>query len=471
MCASKTENGELKITIAQSLKINNAPAKLLETLVERFQMLNPKWIENERMGRWNRGTKKILRFYRRSGKTGIIIPRGYARQLIFMLKRENLSYRIDDRRRLLPEVDFCFSGALKAFQSAAAAEMLKKDFGTLSAPTGSGKTVVGLFLIAQRRQPSVVVVHTKDLAFQWIQRIEQFLGIPADQVGLIGAGKNRIGERVTVALVQTLYRCTDQIVPHTGHLVVDECHRAPSRTFTEAVTAFDCRYMLGLSATPWRRDKLSKLIFWHLGDVHHEVDKVLLEEKGHILRADVVVRTTAFEPYFDPVNEYSRMLSELTADDTRNRLIASDVAKEVRAGKGVCLVLSDRKKHCETLQGILRYKLDVHADLLTGDLSDDARKAVLERLKKGQVKVLIATGQLIGEGFDCPDLSTLFMATPIRFSGRVMQYLGRILRPAQGKSRARVYDYVDERVAPLVAAAKARQRVYGGGSGEIFQNR
>jgi superfamily II DNA or RNA helicase len=290
-------------------------------------------------------------------------------------------------------------------------------------------------------------------------------------VGLIGAGKKRIGERITVALVQTLYRCTDQIVPHTGHLVVDECHRAPSRTFTEAVTAFDCRYMLGLSATPWRRDKLSTLIFWHLGDVHHEVDKVQLEEKGHILKADVVVRPTVFEPYFDPVTDYSRMLSELTADDLRNRLIAADVEKEVQSGKGVCLVLSDRKKHCETLQGILRYKYNIHSDLLTGDLSDDARKAVLERLNKGQVNVLIATGQLIGEGFDCPDLSTLFMATPIRFSGRVMQYLGRILRPAQGKSRARVYDYVDERVAPLVAAAKARQRIYGGGTGATLRKK
>ncbi|MBC2712779.1 MAG: DEAD/DEAH box helicase [Desulfosarcina sp.] len=440
-------------------------------LAERFQMTNPKWLENERMGRWNRGTKKILRFYRRFGKNGIIIPRGYARQLILLLKRENLSYCIDDQRRLLPEVAFTFNGTLKSFQSAAVSEMVKKDFGTLNAPTGSGKTVMGLYLIAQRRQPTVVVVHTKDLAFQWIQRIEQFFGIPSDQVGLIGAGKKRIGDRITVALVQTLYRCTDEIVPHTGHIVVDECHRAPSRTFTEAVTAFDCRYMLGLSATPWRRDKLSKLIFWHLGDVHHEVDKVQLEEKGHILKADVVVRLTSFEPYFDPVNEYTRMLSELTADDERNRLIASDVKKEVRSGAGVCLVLSDRKKHCETLQGILRYKFNVHSELLTGDLNDDARKTVLERLNQGQVKVLIATGQLIGEGFDCSDLSTLFMATPIRFSGRVVQYLGRILRPAQGKARARVYDYVDERVAPLVAAAKARQRVYGGGTGEIFQKR
>lgn len=471
MCASKTENGELQITIDHSLKLNHAPAMLLETLAERFQMVNPKWLENERMGRWNRGTKKNLRFYRRFGKNGITIPRGYARQLLLLLKRENLSYCMNDQRRLMPQVGFSFNGTLKSFQSAAVAEMVKKDFGTLNAPTGSGKTVMGLYLIAQRRQPTVVVVHTKDLAFQWIQRIEQFLGIPSDQVGLIGAGKKRIGDQITVALVQTLYRCTDEIVPHTGHIIVDECHRAPSRTFTEAVTAFDCRYMLGLSATPWRRDNLSKLIFWHLGDVRHEVDKVQLEEKGHILKADVVVRLTSFEPYFDPVNEYSRMLSELTADDARNRLIAADVEKEVRSGKGVCLVLSDRKKHCETLQGILRYKFNVPSELLTGDLNDNARKTVLEHLNQGQVKVLIATGQLIGEGFDCPDLSTLFMATPIRFSGRVMQYLGRILRPARGKVRALVYDYVDERVAPLVAAAKSRQRVYGGGAGEIFKKK
>jgi superfamily II DNA or RNA helicase len=218
---------------------------------------------------------------------------------------------------------------------------------------------------------------------------------------------------------------------------------------------------LGLSATPWRRDKLSKLIFWYLGDVHHEVEKSGLEKDGHILKAAVVFRPTAFEPYFDPVNDYSRMLSELTADDERNRMIAEDVYKEVCSGQGVCLVLSDRKKHCETLQGLLKYRHGIQAELLTGDLTAEERRIVLERLNDGQVTVLIATGQLVGEGFDCPDLSTLFMATPIRFSGRVMQYLGRILRPSKGKKVAKVYDYVDERVAPLAAAAKSRERVYG----------
>lgn len=469
MSSTTSKDRELRITIDSSLKLNLVPDPLMEALTERFQMLNPKWLENERMGRWNRGTKKTLRFYRRFGKSGIAIPRGYSRQLIQLLKRENLAYSIDDRRRCLPEVDFCFGGTLKPFQSAAVEAMLKREFGTLSAPTGSGKTIMGLYIIARRRQPTVVIVHTKDLAHQWIQRIEQFLGVPADQVGLIGAGKKRIGERITVALVQTLYRMTDRVAPLAGQLVVDECHRAPSRTFTEAVTAFDTRYMLGLSATPWRRDKLSKLIFWHLGDVHHEVNKAHLEQKGHILKADVIFRPTAFDPFFDPVNDYSRMLSELTTDDARNRMIAADVDKEARDGQGICLVLSDRKKHCETLQGILRFKYGIASDLLTGDLSNEARKRVLERLQQGRVEVLIATGQLIGEGFDCPDLSTLFLATPIRFSGRVIQYLGRILRPARHKVGARVYDYVDVRVPPLMAAARARQRVYGGDAGALFR--
>jgi len=360
----------------------------------------------------------------------------------------------------LPETDLTFSGSLKRFQAAAVKKMLTKEFGTLSAPTGSGKTVMALCMIAARRQPALIIVHTKELAFQWIAAIAQFLGIGESEVGLIGSGRHTVGEKITVALVQSLYRCADTVSQGVGHLVVDECHRAPSRTFTEAVTEFDSKYMLGLSATPWRRDNLSKLIFWHLGDVHWEIEKSQLVEEGHILRVEVVFRETSFDPYHDPVQHYSKMLLELTTDDDRNRLIASDVAKESAAGRGVCLVLSDRKKHCETLQAMLKYKHNVQADLLTGDLNNEERRHVLQRLNKGEVNVLIATGQLVGEGFDCKALSTLFLATPIRFSGRLIQYLGRVLRPDQGKKQARVFDYVDSGVDVLKAAARQRQRVY-----------
>ena len=98
--------------------------------------------------------------------------------------------------------------------------------------------------------------------------------------------------------------------------------------------------------------------------------------------------------------------------------------------------------------------------MLTGDLPTAKRQSVVAALNGGRVKVLVATGQLIGEGFDCRELSTLFLATPIRFNGRLLQYLGRILRPAPGKDRAVVYDYVDP-VGVLENAARERLRFYG----------
>jgi superfamily II DNA or RNA helicase len=450
----------LIITITNNLRLQNVPADILKILSEKLKFLNPKWLENEKMGRWNRDTPKELRFYDRVGDAGLWIPRGYMRQLILLCRRHEIKYEIEDQRRILPQTNFHFKGDLRPFQQVAVDEMLARDFGTLSSATGSGKTIMALYLVAQRRQPTLIVVHTKDLASQWTQRIKTFLGIPAEKVGVIGGGKKVLGKEITIALVQSLYKCVEDIAGHIGFLVVDECHRCPSRTFTEAVTGFDAKYMLGLSATPWRRDKLSKLIFWHLGDVHYEVDKKHLIEAGDVLPAEIITRNTSFKPYHDPVNEYSKMLSELTADKDRNVLIASDVALETERNAGICLVLSDRKAHCENLRALLKYRYKIDSELLTGDLNMEERQNVVDRLNQNKANVVIATGQLVGEGFDCRNLSTLFLATPIRFSGRVIQYLGRVLRPAPGKTKARVFDYIDIHVDILTKAAMARQRVY-----------
>ena len=450
----------LKLHLSNALRIESPPEALQQWLVSTLTIPNPKWLENERMGRWNRKTPKELKFYRRVRGGGLRIPRGFTGRLLRKCRGLALPYELDDQRRRLAEVPFEFHGRLKPFQQKAVAQMTTKDFGTLSAPTGSGKTVMGLDLIARRRQPAVVIVHTKDLALQWVDRIHQFLEIPAKDVGFLGGGRRHLGDRITVALVQSLYKCASELAPRVGHLVVDECHRTPSRTFTEAVKAFDCRYMLGLSATPWRRDRLSKLIFWHLGDVQHEIAAEGLIASGDVLPAEVIIRTTEFRPYFDPVSEYTRMLSELTEDKERNLLIAADIARIRQQGSGVCLVLSDRKAHCENLKVLLKYRHRIDSQVLTGDLSSKQRQATADRLAAGEISVLIATGQLIGEGFDCPRLETLFLVTPIRFSGRLLQYLGRVLRPAPGKRQARVFDYVDIHVDTLVKAARARQRVY-----------
>jgi superfamily II DNA or RNA helicase len=178
------------------------------------------------------------------------------------------------------------------------------------------------------------------------------------------------------------------------------------------------------------------------------------------LPAEVITRNTEFKTQFDPVTEYSRMLSELTADTQRNVLIAGDVARETANKGGICLVLSDRKAHCENLRALLKFRFQIESEILTGDLNMDQRQQVIDSLNQNKVRVVIATGQLIGEGFDCRNLSTLFLATPIRFSGRVLQYLGRVLRPAPGKKKARVFDYVDIHVETLSKAAQARQKIY-----------
>ena len=429
-----------------------------EEVKNRLTFPNPLWFENEKMGRWQGVTPHTLRYYQET-TSGLIVPRGFFPQLIGIAKQHGEWFQIEDRRRLLPEVDFKFRGQLRPFQEKGVKDLLSRDMGTLSAPTGSGKTVMALYMIAQRKQPALIITHTKELLNQWINRVEQFLEIPTNEVGRIGDGERNIGKKITVALVQTLYKCASEVFLHIGYLIVDECHRTPARTFTEAVTAFDCKFITGLSATPWRRDKLSKLIFWYVGSVIHEIDKASLIETGDVLPAEVIIRETHFIPNCDPATEYSTMLSELTEDRTRNILIAQDVAKEASNGGGICLVLSDRKSHCEALQNLLLEE-GVKSELLTGDVSNGERKATVESLNSGHIKVLIATGQLIGEGFDCKELSTLFLTTPIKFDGRLIQYLGRVLRPAPGKEKARIYDYVDKFVGVLKAAAATRQRVY-----------
>jgi superfamily II DNA or RNA helicase len=264
-----------------------------------------------------------------------------------------------------------------------------------------------------------------------------------------------------VALVQSLVKHTEDVFEHIGFLIVDECHRCPSKIFLDVVTAFDCKFMLGLSATPWRRDGLTRLIWFYLGDRLHQVDADKLVDLGHICRAEVITIETGFMTLIDGSLEYSRMLSELTQDRERNCLVARIAAHEVQTCRGITLVLSDRKEHCETLAMLLADH-GVKADVLTGDLSSGKRTALVDRLRAGDVRILVATGQLIGEGVDLPTIESLLLVTPLKFSGRLIQYIGRALRPSPGKDCARIIDFCDPRVSVLAAGARSRLRTFMG---------
>ncbi len=419
---------------------------------------NPKFIEAQQNGRFIGNISRNLEFYQERMDGSITCPRGAWLQIYTICAKHGERVQFIYELRTLHHVDFTFAGKLRLLQHQAVDDVLSRDSGLLVAGTGAGKTIMALYIIAQRKQPALVVVHTKELLKQWIDRIEQFLKIPLNEIGIIGSGKFFIGDRITVATVQSLYKRVDEVTPHIGHLIVDECHRAPSRMFTEAVSAFDARYRLGLTATPWRRDGLSKVIFWTMGDVTGRIDKQALLNNGNLCRAETQWIKTNFSPSVDASEFYSRALSELTEDDARNWLICQTVA--VNNDHGITLLLSDRKAHCDTLQNILFYGHRIPAEVLTGSTTPKAREQIITALQDGRCKYLIATGQLIGEGFDLPGISTVFLTTPVKFSGRLIQYIGRVLRPMPGKNKARIFDFVDIKNPVFKASAKARYDTY-----------
>jgi superfamily II DNA or RNA helicase len=308
-------------------------------------------------------------------------------------------------------------------------------------PTGSGKTVVALHCIAQRKQPALVIVHTKELLYQWHKEAQQFLGLKDDEVGLLGDRHSDLGKPVTIAIVNSLYTRAEKYRKQTGFLIVDECHRVPSRTFKEAVAAFDSRYMLGLSATPQRRDGLNRLIYLSLGDRVCNVSQKKLQAAGHIMGADLVTRETGFDyPYDD---DYQAMLTALTGDPARNQLIVNDFVDFARDAPDPALMVSDRKEHCNVLAELIRER-GIRVAVLTGDTPKNARTQVIEDLNAGKLDVLVSTIQLIGEGFNCKRLAALFLATPSRFAGKIQQVVGRVLRSDNGKSKPVIYDYADQ---------------------------
>lgn len=448
-----------------SLDISNRLAldksALLELMLDQIRdyltIENPKHAENEKRGYSNYGVPHFFYAYHEDEEY-IYCYRGYAGNLIKFLAQSGYGYQIVDNRRKLQEIDLSFTGILRPYQERAVTEVLKKDFGVVVVPCGAGKTVIACWIIAARKQPVLIIVHTKELLNQWVERLCQYLRLTRAEIGVIGAGKEII-KPVTVGMVQTLTnRDLEEIRMHFGQIVVDECHHTPSTTFTDVVNAFDSHYMLGLSATPYRRDRLNKLIFAGIGNISVTVYDDELKCSGFRIKPEIVARETDFDFEYFEDRDYQPMIGALVADPGRNGLIADDIDKE-HDGNNFQLVLSDRKSHLEVIYNLL-FQRGVKAAILTADVPKKRREQIIRDFEAGALHVILATGQLAGEGLDMPKLNRLFITTPIRFKGRVIQYAGRVLRVAAGKNDARIYDYHDSRIGILSSSFQSRLRVY-----------
>ena len=456
---SKQPNVDILITNKLKIPCDQLPFEAVEKLKSHLIFTNPQWLENNKRGYWNGKTPEKL-YFLETVNDNYIIPRGFVHQLGSILKPFNLNLAFDDQTCIREPVDFKFKGKLYDFQERAVNIILNRRFGVFNCPTGGGKTIVALYCIAKRKQPALVVVHTKELLYQWQKRAQEFLDIENEneKIGLIGDGKFSIGSHLTVAIVNSLYKRVNEVKDHIGFFIVDECHRTPSRTFIEAASAFDCRFMLGLSATPYRRDKLTQVIGFYMGALLISISPQELQKKSRIMRARVVVRRTEFDYDYVADEDYQAMMTLLTEDIGRTELIATDASNHSKKYKGVGLVISDRKDHCKAIYNRLK-QMNVNVRMLTGDVPNKERKAITEELTQGNIKVLVATAQLIGEGFDLKQLSALFLTMPVKFTGRIKQYVGRILRTDKEKNDAIIYDYVDK-PGVLQASFISRRKAY-----------
>ncbi|CAK8711135.1 Superfamily II DNA or RNA helicase [Candidatus Electrothrix aarhusensis] len=445
----------VQLTVKSECFLSGAPEELRATIREQLTVDNPKYLAAQRYSRWlGKQIKPKLYFYREEGDN-LIFPRGFGNRAVLICRRLlGVDPVLIDQRRKVAPVSYDFIGELRPYQQEAVQALTGHSFGVLEAGTGSGKTVMALKIIAERRQPTIILVHSRELLEQWLARIATFLNIRAGQ-----AGGGRYDPRpVTVAIVNTARNRLADLAPRFGQLIVDECHRVPATLFTEVVSGFDSFYMLGLSATAFRREiGMTRLIYSYMGDRVHTVDPGVLAETGAVIRPDLIQQETAF---FAPYSgEYPKLIKALTLDRERNQQIITDVVEKIQqGGEGTVLLVSDRVAHCQELLDGLQQE-GIVAEMLTGSISMTARTEIVQRVQKGEVQVLLSTLQLISEGFDCPGLSTLVLTTPIRFEGRLLQVVGRIMRPAEGK-KALVIDYVDTKIGVLNRSGLARAEMF-----------
>ena len=309
------------------------------------------------------------------------------------------------------------------------------------APPGSGKTIIGLKIIADKQQPALIIVHRKQLADQWIERIQAFLNIPKAEIGIIGSGKSKIGKQITVSMIQSLPKKIQnepETATHFGTLIIDECHHIPAETFSNTISKLSTYYQYGLTATPFRKYSDGKLIFIYLGEIIADIKPTEIES---FKRARVIIRNTGFEFPFNPRTDPFETLSKVLVHDTaRNKLILNDVISELKKGQK-CVIITERKEHIETLNQFLKQSYE--SVTLSGENNQKEREAKWKRLQNGDYQILITTGQFFGEGTDLQNVTRLFLVYPFSFKGKLIQYIGRVQR---SEVTPVIYDYHDHKI-------------------------
>ncbi len=430
---------KLYIALSNNIKLsrNGLPTILINFLKEELNFANSEFFIKKKSGR---NTFETPRYFKLVEETEceIFIPRGFIGKLLRFCKESQIEFDFIDERKQKPLIPFVFNATLRKHQQQVIEAVRKKDFGVIVAPPSAGKTVIGLKIIGEKKQPALIIVHRKQLLEQWIERVEAFLGIPKKDIGVIGQGKAKIGKHITVVTIQSLPKQIELIQNQFGIILVDECHHIPAETFRNTIEKLQTYYLYGLTATPFRKYNDGKMIFTHLGEI---IANIQPNEIENYRQAKIVIRNTELDVPYNSKTDNFEVLSKILVHDTaRNSQILEDVKTELNQGKKV-VIITERKEHIDSLHLFLKKKYEVVT--LCGDDSDSAKKLKWKVLNEGSFQVLITTGQYFGEGTDLQNINCLFLVYPFSFEGKLIQYIGRVQR---SEINPTIYDYRDYKI-------------------------
>jgi superfamily II DNA or RNA helicase len=389
----------------------------------------------------------------------IALPRGCLDAVQDLLRANAIDCDLRDERNAGEPIDVQFVGALRPDQEEAAAAMLHHEVGVLCAPTAFGKTVTAAAMIARRGVNALVLVHRTELLRQWQERLQALLGVGEGWVGTIGGGKAKPTGKIDVAVMQSLSRQGEvsDLVENYGHVIVDECHHVGAVSFDAILKRCKAMYVLGLTATPIRRDGQQPIIFMQCGPIRHTAARPV--DAPHDL--EVLPRSRFASIDLPPAAGIQDVFQHLAKDRSRTEAIAAEVRKAFDQGRKV-LVLTERTGHLEAIQVALCAEAP-SLFVLHGRMSRKQRATLIEELDAlppDAPRIVLATGKLVGEGFDHPPLDTLVLAMPVSWKGTLQQYAGRLHREHANKASVRIIDFVDTGHPALLRMWDKRQRGY-----------
>ena len=461
--------GKLHIILANGIYVDNTNLNAaMQNRIRRMAAIsNPVFYKHQAIGTSNYDTSRWIYLGKDHLSGYIQIPRGLQDELLENIKQADIDYEMEDERQQGRKINVNFKGELRPEQDKALKELIRYDNGILHAATAFGKTVVSSAIIAQKKINTLIILESSALIEQWKEALEKFLnineGLPTyeTKTGRVRKRKSLIGTLqgahdsmtgiIDIAMAGSLCKKGEyhKMMNEYGLVLIDECHHSASETIANVLKEVKAKYVYGVTATPKRGDGLEKINYMLIGPIRYSYTaKEKAKEQG--IQHLVYPRFTRTVPPRGVITDKmhpNEAYEIIHNNDVRDEQIIEDVKNCVAAGR-TPVVLSRYKDHSEKLYKRLKSHAD-HVFLMTGNNSKKEHRKILEQMHqvdKDESLILIATGSLVGEGFDFPRLDTLFMATPVSFRGVVEQYAGRLNRDYEGKENVIIYDYVDNHI-------------------------